>query len=80
MNSVGNNGNIAVCVFQYICSFLFYSYHIVLVIRKLDVTEYKRITFQDQILWWSSKFQMAQLKHKWQYCHSCIVESLWKPR
>ena len=23
---------------------------------------------------------MAQLKHKWQYCHSCIKESLWKPR
>ena len=30
------------------------------------------------MLWWYSKFQMAQLKHKWQYWHSCIAESLWK--
>ena len=76
----GNNDNIAICVFLYICSFLLYSNHILLVNTKLYITGYKRIIFQGWIFWRSSKFQMAQLKHKWQYCHFCIVESLWKPR
>ena len=76
MNNIGNNGNIVICVFQYTCSFLLYSNCIVLVNAKLDITGYERITFQGWILWWCSKFQMAQLKHKWQYCHSCIAQSL----
>ena len=79
-NNNGNNGNIAIYVFPYICSFLLYSNYIVLVNAKLDITGYKRITFQGWILWLYSKFQMVQLKHKWQYWHSCIAESLWKPR
>ena len=63
MNNIGNNGNIAICVFSYICSFFLYPNCIVPVNTKLDITGYKRSTFQDWILWWYSKFQMAQLKH-----------------
>ena len=80
MHDIGYSGNIAICVFPYICSFLFYSNGIILVNTKLDITGYKRITYQDWLLQWSSKFQMAQLRHKWQYCHCCIMESLWKLR
>ena len=36
-------------------------------------------TFPGWILQWSSKFQMTT-KIQMQYCHSCIAESLWKPR
>ena len=46
MNNNDNNGNIAICVFPYICSFLLYSNHIVLVNTKLDITGYKGIIFQ----------------------------------
>ena len=80
MNNNDNNGNIATCVFPYICSFLLYSNHIVLDNTRLDITGYKGIIFQGWIFWWSSKFQMSQPKHKWQYYHSCIAESLWKPQ
>ena len=76
MNNIGNNGIIVICVFPYICSFLLYSNCIVLVNAKLDITGYKRITYQDWILWCYSRFQMAQLKHKWHHWHSCIAESL----
>ena len=64
MNNIGNNGNIVICVFPYICSFLLYSNCIVLVSTKLNITGYKRITFQGWILWLYSKFQIAQLKYK----------------
>ena len=76
MHNIGNYGNIAICVFPYICIFLLYSNHIVFLNTKVHITGYKGITFQDLLLQWSSKFQMAQLKHKWRYWHSCIVESL----
>ena len=67
MHNIGNIVNIAICLCPYICSFLLFYCGIVLVNSKFDITGYKDITFQDWILWWSSKFQMAQLKHKWQY-------------
>ena len=83
MNNIDNNGNIdnsAICVFPHICSFLLNSNHIVLVNAKLYMTRYRRIIFQARKFWWPIKFQMAQLKDKWQYCHSCIAGSFWKPR
>ena len=64
IHSISNSGNIAICV--------------VSVNAKIDINGYKKNTFWGWILQWSSKFQMAQLKHKWQYWHSCIVASLWK--
>ena len=64
MHNIDNNGKIAIWVFPHICSFLLYSNGIVIVNSKFDITGYKSNTFQDWILWWSSKFQMAQLKHK----------------
>ena len=76
MHNFGNDDNIAICVFSHICIFLLYSNGIVLVNSKFDITGYKSITFQNWILWCSRKFQMAQLKHKWQYWYSCIAESL----
>ena len=38
MNNIGNNGNIAICVFPHICSFLRGPNHIVLVNAKLYIT------------------------------------------
>ena len=35
MNNYGINNNIAICVFPYICSFLLYSNHILLVKQKI---------------------------------------------
>ena len=83
MNNIGNNGNIdniVICVFPHICSFLLNSNHIVLVNAKLYITRYRRIIFQARKFWWPIEFQMAQLKHKLQYCHSCTAGSFWKPR
>ena len=37
MNNIGNNDNIAICVFTHICSFLLNSNHIILVNAKLSV-------------------------------------------
>ena len=48
MYKVGNIGINANFVFLFICSFLPYSYHVLLVNVKLDVTGYKRITCQDK--------------------------------
>ena len=70
MHNIGNCGNIAISVFPYMCKFLLYSISITLVNAKLEITKYKRITFQGnpekviKVIQWSSKFQMAQLKHK----------------
>ena len=72
IHNIGNSSNIAICVFPKICSFLLYSNCIVLRNAKLEITGYKRITFEGWICQWS----MTQLKHRWQYCHICIVESL----
>ena len=69
IDNIGNNGNIAICVFPKICSFVLYSYCIVLRNAKFEITGYKRITVQGWICQWSNKFWMAQLKYKWQYCH-----------
>ena len=83
MNNIGNNDNIdniAICVFAHICSFLLNSNHIVLVNAKFYITRYRRIIFQARKFWTLIKFQIAQLKHKWQYRHSCIAGSFWKPR
>ena len=46
MHNIGNNDNIAIYVFPYICSFLLYSDGIVLVNSKFDITGSKSITFQ----------------------------------
>ena len=50
-----------------------------LVNPKLDISRSKRITFEDYKIHCSCSFLMAQLKQSWQYWHSCIAESLWKP-
>ena len=76
MNRIGNSDNIVICLFPYICSFLLYANEIVLVNTKLDITGYMKMTSQSWILCFSNKLQMSQLKHKGQYCHSCIEDSL----
>ena len=43
---------------------------------KLNSSGFWRNVFQSCSLHWSCSF----LKQSWQYCHSCNVENLWKPR
>ena len=74
MHKIGNFSIIANFVFPFVCSFLLYLYHMIIVNVKLDVD--MRIIFQDCRLHWSSSFSMAQLKRSWHYWHSCI-EGLW---
>ena len=63
----------------FVCSHKFaVSFFILIIFAKLQITGYKRNTFQGWIHW-CGKFQMAHLKQSWQYWHSCITESLWKP-
>ena len=76
---IANIGIIAKFVFPHICSFLLYMHHMMLVNIKLDISGHKLITFQGYKLHWSGSFLMAQLKRSWQYWHSCIAQSLWKP-
>ena len=74
MYKIGNIGIIANFVLPYICSFLPYLQHMMLVNMQLDISGYNRITFQGCRLHWYSSFLMAQ-NGSWQYWHSCIVES-----
>ena len=62
-------------IFPYICSFMLYFHHMMLVNVKLDVSGYKSIIFRGCRRHWSGSFVMAQLKRSW---HSCIEMSLWK--
>ena len=78
IHNIGNSGIIAICVFPYICIFRLYSNCIVLVNAKLDIGGYKRITFQGEILLWSNKFQISQLKQNWQYWYSCVCSEFVK--
>ena len=71
-------GNIAYFVFPYVCSFLLYLQHVMLVNAILNISGYNRITFKGYRLHWSSSFLMRQLKRSWQYWDSCGVETLWK--
>ena len=73
-----------VAILPFMCSYTFeVSFSILILLclvnTKFDITGYKKITFQGWILQWCSKFEMSQRKHKWQYWHSWIAESLWKP-
>ena len=74
----GNIGIFADFVFPYICSFLFNLQPVMLVNVKLDISGCNSITFEGCRLHLTSTFLMAQLKWRYQYCHSCIVQSLWK--
>ena len=47
MDNIGNNGNIAISAFPYICNFLLYSNGTVLVNPHFDTTDSKSIIFQD---------------------------------
>ena len=47
MHNIGNNGNIAIYVFPFICNFLLHSNGIMLVNNKFIITGCKSITFQD---------------------------------
>ena len=78
-HTIGNIGINANFVFTYICTFLLYCHNIMLVNEKLQVSESKVITLQGCWLHWSISFLMVQLKRSWQYWHSCIADSLWKP-
>ena len=64
-------------VSQYNCNFLLF-HHMMLVNVKLNVSGYKRITFQICRLHWFRPFLVAQLRWIWKYCHSCFAERLWK--
>ena len=60
-----------------ICSFLLYLHHMILVNVQLNVSGYKGIKYCQ--IRWSASFLMALSKWSWQYWHSSIVDSLWKP-
>ena len=62
----------------FICSFFLYLWNIMLANTKLDITGHHKIIFQVYRLYWSSCSLIGQLKQSWQYCHSCIAETLWK--
>ena len=78
MHKIANIAIIVNFVLRYICSFLLYLQHMVLVNMKIDISGFNSITFQGCRLRWSSYFLMVKVKQSWQYWHSCIVESLWK--
>ena len=65
-------------VFTYICIFLHYLHHMMLVNVKWNISWHKRNTFQEWKLHWFCWFWMAQPRWIWQYLHSCIGESLQK--
>ena len=77
-HKIDNNGSNANFVFPHICSFNHYLQHMVLANVKLNVSGYKRITFQGRSFYWSRIFSMEQPKWSWQYWHYCIVVSWWK--
>ena len=77
-HKIGNIDIIANFTFPYICSFLLYLQHMMLINVILDIRGCNRSTFEGCRLYWSSSFLKAWLKQNWQYCHSCVVESLWK--
>ena len=76
MHKNDNMGIIANFVFPYICHFLLYLYHMIILNVQLDISECKSSTFQGCKLHLSSSFRMAQPKRNRQYWHSCIVKSL----
>ena len=76
---IGNFDIMANFVFPLICMPLYYLNHVMLVNVYLEINRYKRITFQGHKLYWRFSFVTVQVKGSWQYWHSCIVESLWKP-
>ena len=73
IHNIRNNGNIAIYVFPFFFRFLLYSNCIVVLNAIIFINGHQRTTFQGWFLWWSSKFKIPHLKHKWQYCHSCIA-------
>ena len=77
-DKISNIFMIANFVFPCICSFLLNLQHMMLANVKFDISGCNGITFQGCRDHWSSSFLMVQLKRSWQYCHSCIVEILWK--
>ena len=61
-HKIGNIGVILYFVFPYICNFLLYLQHMILVNAKLNICGYKRITFEGCRFRWLSSFLMGQLK------------------
>ena len=61
-HKIGNIDIIANFVFPYICNFLSYLQHMMLVNIKLDIGGYNMIEFEGYRLHWSSSFLVAQLK------------------
>ena len=57
-------------------SIFIYLQHMILINIKLHFGGCNRITFQGCRLHWFDSFLMAQSKRSWQYCHTCIRESL----
>ena len=76
-HKIGNIDIIANFVFPHIYSLLLYLHHMFLNM-KLYISSFKRIMVEGCRLHWCSSCIIAQLKRNWQYCHSCIAESLWK--
>ena len=64
---IGNINIIANFVFLYICYFLLYLHHMILVNMKLDINGDTRITFQDCKLHLTCLFLMAHPEQSWQF-------------
>ena len=69
-HQIGKIFIIANFVFPYICSFLSYLQHMMILKVKLDIST---CNFH-----WFISFLIVQIKWSWQYWHSCIAKSLWK--
>ena len=78
MHNIGNNGINANFVLIYICSFLLHLHQMGFANVKFNINGFWSYVFWSCHLYWSCTFLMTEPKNKWQYCHSCIVESLWK--
>ena len=77
MHKIANIGIIANFVFPYIYSFFF-----IYITWCLQMWNYVSVGIKESwvkvAFFISSLFLLAQVKRSWQYCHSCIVESVFK--
>ena len=83
MYNIGNNGNSVInanFVLLYICSFLLDLHQMGFTNVKFNINGFWSYVFWSCYLHWSGSFLMTEPKQNWHYCHSGIVESLWKPR
>ena len=78
-HQIGNINIIANFVFPYICSFLSYLQHMMILKVKLNISGKKRIIFNGCKLHWFSLFLVVQLEWNWQYWHFVLRRVCEKP-